>query len=92
MPWTTEQKVFCVQMYSKTESFKTVQSKFRRKFSFNYYPEKSQIYRWVKKFREQGTVLNQKSKGRNLSVRVQKNIDAVETSVARSPISIYGVI
>ena len=35
----------CVTTYLETKSFKTVQAKFRRKFNFNTYPQKCQIYR-----------------------------------------------
>ena len=44
MPWTKEENIFCVTTYLETKSFKTVQAKFRRKFNFNNYPQKSPIY------------------------------------------------
>lgn len=43
MPWTMEEKTFCVTVYLETKSFKTVQAKFRKKFSFNNCPHKFQI-------------------------------------------------
>ena len=94
MPWTTEQKTFCVETYFETKSFKSVQARFRRirwKFNFNHYPAKSLIYRWVNKFRIKGTVLKLSSKaegvrtGRHLSARVAENVDAVRDSFGRSP-------
>ena len=47
----------------ETKSFKTVQEKFRGKFNFNSFPQKSQIYRWVQNFQATGSVnnLNQKA-------------------------------
>ena len=91
MPWTTEQKTFCVETYFKTKSIKTVQAKFRRRFNFNHYPNKPMIYRWVNKFKSKGTVLklSVKSEGvatwRHLGVGVAGNVDAVPASVSRSP-------
>ena len=41
MPWTMEQKIFCVEKYNKTKFFKIVQV--RRKFIFNTFPNRSQI-------------------------------------------------
>lgn len=80
-----------METYFQTKSFKSVQAKFRRKFNFNRYPNKTQIYRWAKKFRIKGTVHNLNTKaektqnGRHLSVRVARNVDAVRDSVGRSP-------
>ena len=53
-PWSQwlaqEKKIFCVNTYLETKSFKTVQANFRWKFNFKNYPKKSQIYRWVHTF------------------------------------------
>ena len=56
MPWTTEEKIFCVASYLKKKSFKTVQVKFCTKFNFKDYLQKNQIYRWVDKFQATGSV------------------------------------
>ncbi|KAK7112966.1 hypothetical protein V1264_012336 [Littorina saxatilis] len=91
MPWTKEQKVFCVTTYLETKSFKTVQAKYRRKFHINNYPQKSQIYRWVHKFKATGSVnnINKKAEtpksGRKLTVRSPDSVNAVRDSVGRSP-------
>ena len=50
MPWSMEQKIFCVKAYYETKSFQIVQARFRRKFSFNKFPNRSQIFKLVKKF------------------------------------------
>ena len=42
MPWQMEQKIFCVKTYYETKSFQIVQARFRRKFSFNKFPNRSQ--------------------------------------------------
>ena len=44
MPWTREEKIFCVTTYLQTKSFKTVLAKLRKKFNFNDYPHKSDLY------------------------------------------------
>ena len=53
MPWTREEKIFCVTTYLETKSFKIVQEK-----EVNNYPRKSQIYRWVIKFQATKPVNN----------------------------------
>ena len=91
MPWTKEEKIFCVTIYLATKSFKTVQAKFRRKFNFNNYPQKSQIYRWAHKFQATGSLNNLNKKGetprsgRKLTARSPDHVDAVRDSVGRSP-------
>ena len=90
MSWTTEQKRFCVETYVYTKSIKTVQAKFRRRFNFNHFANKSMIYRCVKKLKSKLTVLKLSARsekattGRHLSVRVPRNSFAVCTSVGRS--------
>ena len=60
MPWTREKKIFCVTTNLETKLFKTVLAKYLKKFNFNNYPEKSQIYHWVHKFQATGSVNNLK--------------------------------
>ena len=55
MPWSMEQKIFCLKTYYETKSFQIVQARFRRKFSFNKFPNRSQIFKLVKKFETHGT-------------------------------------
>jgi len=54
MTWKLEEKVFCVTTYTQTKSYKTVQTRFRRKFNFNTYPGKSQIFLWYRNFQSCG--------------------------------------
>ena len=74
MHWTQDENILCVT-YLETKSFKTVQAKFCRKFNFNNYPQKSKIYRWVRKFQAKESVNNLNKKveyprsGRKLTVR-----------------------
>ena len=80
MPWTREEKIFCIPIFWRENHLKLCKAKFRRKFNFNSYP---QIYRWVNKFQAIGSVnnLNKKAKnlrsGRKLNARCLDNVDAV---------------
>ena len=91
MPWTKDEKIFCFTTYLETKSFKTVQAKFCRKFNFNNYPRKSQIYHWVHEFQATGSINNLNKKAENLrssrklTARCHDNVDAVRDSVGRSP-------
>ena len=84
MAWKLEEKIFCVTTYIETKSYKTVQTRFRRKFNFNTYPGKSQIFLWYRNFQIYGTV-NKRSKksenpssGRKLSARSADNVEAAD--------------
>ena len=89
MSWITKQRTFCVNTYSETKSFKSVQAKNRRKFDFNNIPQKSQIYQWVKNFEAKGTE-NKLSKkittrsGPKIKARTEQNLNSVRDSVERS--------
>ena len=91
MAWKLEKKIFCVTTYIETKSYKTVQTCFRRKFNFNTYPGKSQIFLWHRNFQIYGTVnkrskkLENPSSGRKLSARSADNVEASRVSVGRSP-------
>ena len=93
MPWTREEKIFCVITYLETKSFKTGQVIFRRKFNLTNIPPptKSQIYRWVHKFQATGSVNNLSKmaenhrSGRKLPARCPDNVDTARDSVGRSP-------
>ena len=92
MPGIREEKIFCISTYLEIKPYKTVQAKFCRKFNFNNYHQKSQIYRWVHTFQATGSVnnLNKKAKmpwsGRKLNSRCSHYVDAVRDSVGRSPL------
>ena len=90
MAWKLEEKIFCVTTYIETKSYKTVQTRFRRKFNFNTYPGKSQIFLWHRNFQIYGTVnkrskkLENPSSGRKLSARSADNVEASRVSVGRT--------
>ena len=89
MLWTGEENIFCITTYLETKSFRTVQAKFRRKFNYNNYPQKSQIYHLVHKFQATGLVNNLNKKvenprsGRKLTARCPDYVDVVRDSVGR---------
>ena len=65
-----------------------MQAKFRWKFNFNNYSQKSQIYRWVHKFQTIESVNIHNNKTENLSnggtARYSDNVDTLRDSVGRS--------
>ena len=90
MPWSMEQKIFCVKTYYETKSFQIVQARFRRKFSFNKFPNRSQIFKLVKKFETHGTygdrrVTGSSPSGPPITIRTPDNVTRVQESVGRSP-------
>ena len=90
MPWLMEQKIFCVETYYETKSFQIVQARFRRKFSFNKFPNRSQIFKLVKKFETHGTCGDRKVTGSSpsgppITIRTPNNVTRVQESVGRSP-------
>ena len=44
------EQIFCMKTYSKTKSLMIVKEWYRRKFNFNTFPKKSQIFKLVKNF------------------------------------------
>ena len=92
MTFTDEGKIFCVTtLYLESKSYKTVQAKFRWRFSFNLFPAKSAIHQWFSKIKATGTVLSINKKaaaltsGMKMTAKTPGNIEAVRTSVGRSP-------
>ena len=91
MAWKLEEKIFCVTIYIETKSCKVVQTRFRKQFNFNTFPEKSQIFLWYHNFQTYGTVdkrskkTENSSSGRKLSARSADNMQASRVSVDRSP-------
>ena len=82
------EQIFYVSTYLETKSFKTVQTKCHRKFNFNNYLQKSQIYRWSHKFQAKGSVNNCNMKADNpTSDRklTERCPDYMRDSFGRSP-------
>ena len=51
MPWTMEQKSFCIKAYNETKSFKNAQARYRINFNFDTFQNKTQIFKLVKNFK-----------------------------------------
>ena len=91
MPFTEEQKIFCVMKKLEKKSYKYAIQQFRVKYNRNHTPDKSMIFRWIKKFEAAGTIHDMRKKslatpvGRKPTVRSPENIAAVQVSVGRSP-------
>ena len=89
MPWSMEQKIFCVKTYYEMKSFQIVQARFRRKISFNKFPNKSQIFKLVKKFETHGTCGDRRVTGSSpsrppITIRTPDNITRVRVSRSES--------
>ena len=54
MPWTKEEKIFCVTTYLETKSFKTVQAKFHREFNLTTITRKTKFIDGYTNFKPQG--------------------------------------
>ena len=86
-----EQKIFCVKTYYEMKSFQIVQARFRRKFSFNKFLNRSQIFKLVKKFETHGgtcgdrRVTGSSPSGPPTTIRTPDNVTRVQESVGRSP-------
>lgn len=63
MTFTRNEKAFCVLEYARTQSNKSVQRAFLRKFNKNA-PTGKQIWTWHKKFKEEGCLCRAKGSGR----------------------------
>ena len=89
MPFTREEKYFASLLIWRKKSFKTVQEKFRRKFSFYNYPQKCQMYRWVEKFQVSKQPKKQNAEnprsGRKLTTRCPDSVNSVRDYVRGSP-------
>ena len=59
MVFTSREKAFCVLEYAQTNSNKTVQRAFVRKFSKKS-PTAKQIWSWKKKFEDEGCTCREK--------------------------------
>ena len=63
MPWMMEQKIFCVNTYYETKPFKIVQPRYRRKFNYNTFPNRRQIFKLVKNFEAHSTCEDSRTTG-----------------------------
>ena len=72
-------------MFNRTGSFIVTQSGFHHELNRNEAPSPNEIRRWVRQWREEGSVAFTKPPGRPSSVRTAENIARVLKSVGRNP-------
>lgn len=85
MMTTTQQKAQCVLWYAELKSVTTVQRKFRNQYDERP-PTRASIYRWMKLFKERGSVEGKKSPGRTRTsdAAVERVRDAFQSSPRKS--------
>ncbi|PNF42004.1 hypothetical protein B7P43_G12994 [Cryptotermes secundus] len=88
MRWTSEQRAFAVKTYfSNNHSYVAVQRAFRTHFRIKprgLVPDQKSIVLWVENFSTTGSVVK-KSSGRQRTITMQENVEAVQQSILRSP-------
>ena len=87
--YSNVQRSFIVETYFKNNnSIVITQRLFRRHFQLNRrdpIPDRKTIGKWIHKFRQTASVLKEKPRGRDRSVRTAENAERVRESVLRSP-------
>ena len=88
---TTEQRVFLVTKYFETKSFATVKQLFRVQFPDRVPPNKTTIWKNVRKYLDNGFSLNlnEPRSGRRSTGRSNENINAVREALKNNPEGIY---
>lgn len=85
--WSVQQRIVCVRSYYKTNSVIKVQRLYRRQFNIGrhgHVPSRNIILAWVRKFEENGSVLDVKH-GAPRTVRTPENVETVREAFERSP-------
>ena len=82
MVFTSREKAFCVLEYARTNSNKTVQRAFVRKF-FKKSPTAKQIWSWKKKFEDEGCLSRAKGSGRPATA--EGEIEQIRQTLLPSP-------
>ena len=60
--WIIKMRAWCVQKYFETKPFTKIQEEFLHVFEMDMLPTKSVIFKMVKKFQCEGTVMNHNRK------------------------------
>ena len=82
MPFTKQEKSFCVLEFAKTESWTRVQRNFRTKFT-KQPPDRRSILNWHAKFKEEGCLCPAKETGRPSTS--DATVEQVRNAFQRSP-------
>jgi len=83
--WGVREGVCAVGLFIWTGSITETQSGFRHERNQQEAPSQNAIHRWVRQWREEGSVKCKKPPGRPSSVRTPDNIAQVLASVSHSP-------
>ena len=83
--WGIRERVCTAELFIRTGSITETQRGFRRERNQQEAPSPNAIRRWVRQWREEGSVTCKKPSGRPSSVRTPENIARVLASVSRSP-------
>ena len=83
--WGVRELVCAVELFIRKGSITETQRGFRRERNQQEAPSPDAIRRWVRQWREEGSVTCKKPPGRPSSVRTPENISRVLASVSRSP-------
>ena len=85
MPFTSVEKAFCVLEYARTQSIKTVRLIFAQRFersAFGEMPDETQIWRWNKKFKEEGCLCRVKGSGQKSMS--EETVDKIRQKIVNS--------
>ena len=84
---STEQRVFIVLNYTRTQSLDAVQNLFRERFPDRNPPAKTTILSNVRKYTNAGSSLNlnKGNSGRRRTTRSEENVDAVRALLQKTP-------
>ena len=89
MPFTSVEKALCVLEYARTQSIKTARRTFAQQFeksAFAKVSDKKQIWRWHKKFKEEGFLCRIQGSGRkSMSEETVDKIRQIIVNSQKSP-------
>ena len=83
--WGVRERVWAVGLFIWTGSITETQRGFRRERNQQVAPSPNAIHRWIRQWREEGSVTCKNPPGRPSSVRTPDNIVRVLASVSHSP-------
>ena len=87
--WIAQHRTFVVEAYFKNDySAVTTQRLFRRHFNIPRHgrvPCRNIIKEWVQNFRENGSALKRKPRGRIPKVRTPENFEKVRMAIVKGP-------
>ena len=86
MPFANVERTFCVSNYARAQSIKTVRLFFAQRFersAFGKVPDKKQIWRWHKAFKEEGYLCRVEGSGRKSMS--EETVDKIRQKIVNSP-------